>query len=145
MSGSLYGSLDSEALRSLDSMEGVYERPVVEKRSAAAAKAPPKDSVWPGYWLTALTAAIAYGIHYLPFAPFEVVSESGVRRPVSAAIVAILGGLLIRNLLPVPGSIMEGCKAVVRKAIPLTIVLTGAGLNLALLFLERSFIHWSGK
>lgn len=133
MSGSLYGSLDSEALQSLDSMEGVYERPVVEKRSAAAAKAPPKDSVWPGYWLTALTAAIAYGIHYLPFAPFEVVSESGVRRPVSAAIVAILGGLLIRNLLPVPGSIMEGCKAVVRKAIPLTIVLTGAGLNLALL------------
>jgi uncharacterized membrane protein YadS len=33
----------------------------------------------------------------------------------------------------VPGSIVEGCKAIVRKAIPLTIVLTGAGLNLALL------------
>jgi uncharacterized membrane protein YadS len=39
---------------------------------------------------------------------------------------------LIRNLLPVPGS-TGGLQGVVRKAIPLTIVLTGAGLNLALL------------
>lgn len=133
MSGSYYDSISSEALLSLDSMEGVYSLPVIEKRSAAAPKAAPRDSVWPGYYLSALTAAIAYAIHYLPFAPFQVASESGVRRPVSAAIVAILGGVLIRNLLPVPGSIVEGCKVLVRKAIPLTIVLTGAGLNLALL------------
>jgi uncharacterized integral membrane protein (TIGR00698 family) len=133
MSGSYYDSISSDALLSLDSMEGVYSLPVVENRSTAAPKAAPRDSVWPGYYLTALTAAIAYGIHYLPFAPFQVASDSGVRRPVSAAIVAILGGVLIRNLLPVPGSIMEGCKMIVRKAIPLTIVLTGAGLNLALL------------
>jgi uncharacterized integral membrane protein (TIGR00698 family) len=133
MSGSYYDSISSDALLSLDSMEGVYSLPVVEKRSAAAPKSAPRDSVWPGYYLTAVTAAVAYGIHYLPFAPFQVSSETGVRRPVSAAIVAILGGVLIRNLLPVPGSIVEGCKVVVRKAIPLTIVLTGAGLNLALL------------
>src|ERR1700724_1710960 len=132
MSGSYYDSISSDALLSLDSMEGVYSLPVVEKRSTAP-KPAPRDSLWPRYYLTALTAAVAYGIHYLPFAPFQVSSETGVRRPVSAAIVAILGGVLIRNLLPVPGSIVEGCKVVVRKAIPLTIVLTGAGLNLALL------------
>jgi uncharacterized integral membrane protein (TIGR00698 family) len=62
-----------------------------------------------------------------------VASITGVRRPISTAIIAILAGVLIRNLLPVPGSIVEGCKVIVRKAVPLTIVLTGAGLNLALL------------
>src|SRR6266852_4771426 len=128
-----YDSISSEALLSLDSMEGVYSLPVVEKREAAAAAPATRPSVWPGYYLTALTAAIAFAIHYLPVAPFRVASEAGVRRPISAAIIAILAGALIRNLLPVPGSIVEGCKVVVRKAIPLTIVLTGAGLNLALL------------
>ena len=130
---SAYDSISSDALLSLDSMEGVYSRPVVEKRAAGAPKPAPRESAWPGYWLTALTAAVAYAIHYLPLAPFRVASDSGVRRPVSAAIIAIVAGVLIRNLLPVPGSIVEGCKIVVRKTIPLTIVLTGAGLNLALL------------
>src|SRR6267154_3243741 len=129
---SAYDSISTEALLSLDSMEGVYSLPVIEKR-VEQPKAPTRDSVWPGYYLTALTAAIAYGVHYLPFAPFQVASASGVRRPISSAIVAILAGVLIRNLFPVPGSIVEGCKVIVRKAIPLTIVLTGAGLNLALL------------
>src|SRR5260370_21186472 len=130
---SAYDSISTEALVSLDSMEGVYALPVVETRAATPPKAPTRDSVWPGYYLTALTAAIAYGVHYLPFAPFRVASDSGVRRPISAAIVAILAGVLIRNLFPVPGSIVEGCKVIVRKTIPLTIVLTGAALNLALL------------
>src|SRR5436309_15441201 len=81
---SYYDSISTEALLSLDSMEGVYSLPVVEKRAAATATAAP-HSVWPGYSLTALTAAIAYTIHYLPLAPFRVAGETGVRRPVSAA------------------------------------------------------------
>jgi uncharacterized integral membrane protein (TIGR00698 family) len=130
---SYYDSISTEALLSLDSMEGVYSLPVVEKRAAAAPAPTRRHSVWPGYYLTAMTAAIAFAIHYLPIAPFRVASETGVRRPISAAIIAILAGVLIRNLFPVPGSIVEGCKVIVRKAIPVTIVLTGAGLNLALL------------
>jgi uncharacterized integral membrane protein (TIGR00698 family) len=130
---SYYGSISSEALLSLESMEGVYSLPAVEKRTPAAAAPAKKLSVRPGYYLTALTAAIAYGLHLLPFPPFQVASVGGVRRPISTAIIAILAGVLIRNLLPVPGSIVEGCKVIVRKAVPLTIVLTGAGLNLALL------------
>src|SRR5438105_202099 len=128
-----YDSISSDAMLSLDSMEGVYSLPVIEKRAPASAKPSKRDSVWPGYYLTALTAAAAYAIHYLPLAPFRVAGESGVRRPVSAAIIAIVAGVLVRNLFPVPGSIVEGCKVIVRKAVPLTIVLTGAGLNLALL------------
>src|SRR6266567_4178725 len=129
---SAYDSISTEALLSLDSMEGVYSLPVVEKK-VEQPKAAKRDSVWPGYYLTAVTAAIAFAIHYLPVAPFRVASEAGVRRPISAAIIAILAGALIRNLFPVPASLVEGCKVIVRKAVPLTIVLTGAGLNMALL------------
>jgi uncharacterized integral membrane protein (TIGR00698 family) len=130
---SYYDSISTEALLSLDSMEGVYSLPVVEKKAAAAVIPARKYSVWPGYYLTILTAAIAFAIHYLPISPFRVTGETGVRRPISAAIIAILIGVLIRNLFPTPASIVEGCKVIVRKAIPVTIVLTGAGLNLALL------------
>src|SRR5258708_30005294 len=115
---SAYDSISSEALLSLDSMEGVYSLPVVEKRAVAPVKAPTRDSVWPGYYLTALTAAIAYGVHYLPFAPFQVASASGVRRPISSAIVAILAGVLIRNLFPGPGPIGEGGEVSLRKLVP---------------------------
>src|SRR5438093_4640015 len=114
---SAYGSISTEALLSLDSMEGVYSLPVVEKRAAAAPKPARRESVWPGYYFTALTAALAIAIHYLPIAPFRVASETGYRRPISSAIIAILTGVLIRNLFPVPGSIVEGCKVVVRKAV----------------------------
>ncbi|HXJ39934.1 MAG TPA: putative sulfate exporter family transporter [Bryobacteraceae bacterium] len=119
-------------LASLDSMEGIYSLPAVEIQSPSARVVVPPPSVWPGYQLAAVTAVIGYAIHYLPFAPFMVASPAGVRRPVSSAIAAIVAGVLIRNVLPVPGSILEGCKVIVRKMIPLTIVLTGAGLNLAL-------------
>ncbi|MBI3696630.1 MAG: putative sulfate exporter family transporter [Acidobacteria bacterium] len=120
-------SLDEEALLSLGSMEG-WPR-VVEVRAPAKKKA--KPSVWPGYLLAGVVAAVAYGVHYLPFPPFRIVSEFGVRRPLSAAILAILAGVLVRNLFRVPDSMAEGCKSLTRKSIPLVIVLTGAGLNLA--------------
>src|SRR6266700_3556718 len=86
---SAYDSISTEALLSLDSMEGVYSLPVVEKK-VEQPKAAKRDSVWPGYYLTALTAAIAYCVHYLPFAPFRIAGDSGVRRPISSAIVATL-------------------------------------------------------
>lgn len=113
-----YTSISAEALLSLDSMEGVYSLPVVET-------APPKKQIpssapaWPGYALACVVAGFAYAIHYL------------IRYPVSAAIIAILGGAMVRNLLPLPGIILESAKGLARRVIPLTIVLTGAGLNLA--------------
>ena len=76
-------------------------------------------------------ALLAYAIHYLPFEPFRVAGESGVRRPVSAAILAIFAGAIAGNLLPVGKAVLEGAKHVARRAIPLTIVLTGATLSFA--------------
>ena len=107
-------------------MEGVYE-PLVTT-TAEPPKAP--VSLRSGYILAACVAALAYIVHLLPIAPFSVTGEAGVRHPISAAIIAIVSGLLLRNLLALPSSIKAGCRHVVKKVIPVAIVLTGAGLNL---------------
>ena len=108
-------------------MEGSVYLPAVERRPPEPRlKLAPKP-LWPG-WLTAIAvAALSYAIHYLPFAPFRV----GSRRPISAAILAILLGALAVNFLPLGIKILHGAKDCVRRSIPLTIVLTGASLSFA--------------
>ena len=117
-----------EALQSLDCMEGVYAQPVAEVKTVEAR--PAKASPVPGYALALGITAAAYGIHYLPFPPFRVDAATGARYPVSAAIIAILAGMTVRNLISLPGSIVESARTMPRKVIPPAIVLTGAGLNL---------------
>jgi uncharacterized integral membrane protein (TIGR00698 family) len=108
-------------------MEGSVYLPAVERRPAQPrVKLAPKP-LWPG-WLTSIgVAALAYAVHYLPFAPFRV----GERRPISAAILAILVGALAANFLPLGTRIAHGAKDAVRRSIPVTIVLTGASLSFA--------------
>jgi uncharacterized integral membrane protein (TIGR00698 family) len=121
--------LDAEALASLGCMEGL-DVPVVVTRAVPGKSKPARPSIWPGYAAALLVAAAAYLVHYLPFAPFRVEGEFGVRRPVSPAIIAILLGAVARNVLRLPHVILDGCKGIVRKIIPVTIVLTGFSLNL---------------
>ncbi|MBZ5725840.1 MAG: putative sulfate exporter family transporter [Acidobacteriia bacterium] len=127
-SSSAYGYISDEALLSLDSMEGIHQLPesAVPKLAAPALPAPP----WWAYIPAVLLTGIAYGLHYLPVPPFRVVSGAGVRYPVSSAIIAIVAGVLVRNLIPLPEAAIESAKGLARRIIPLTIVLTGAGLNL---------------
>jgi uncharacterized integral membrane protein (TIGR00698 family) len=108
-------------------MEGSVYLPAVERRPPEPRlKLAPKP-LWPG-WLTSIAvAASAYAIHYLPFPPFRV----GDRRPISAAILAILIGALAVNLLPLGIKVLYGAKDAVRRSIPLTIILTGASLSFA--------------
>lgn len=125
----VYGaSLSAEAILSLGSMEGVYD-PVVSAKPIAVPWT--RSELLPGYFAAGAVAVFAYVIQYLPFAPFTLADASGVRHPVSAAIVAILGGLLIRNTVALPDTLRAGCKHAIKKVIPVAIVLTGAGLNLA--------------
>jgi uncharacterized integral membrane protein (TIGR00698 family) len=110
-------------------MEGLHELP----RAAAPRPKPRGPSLretWQGYLLSVLVAALSYALHYLPFPPFRVMSASGARYPVSAAIIAIVGGVLVRNVLPLPHSSVESAKGLARRLIPIMIVLSGAGLNL---------------
>ncbi len=120
-------ALSDEAMRSLDSMEGLYEPPIVEM--ASLREHAPITS-FAGYWSIALIAALSYTLHYLPFAPFRIAGEHGFRRPVSASILAIAIGVCARGFGWVPVSALEQCKHVVKRLMPLLIVLTGAGLNL---------------
>src|SRR5277367_6766933 len=96
-----YGSLDAEALASLGSMEGL-DVPIVVTRAAPGKSTPERPPVWPGYAVALLVVGAAYLVHYLPFAPFRLVGEFGVRRPVSPAIIAILLGVTCRNILSLP-------------------------------------------
>ena len=124
--------LSPEALRSLASMEGAFVLPLVERKTAKpAAPAVRHRNPWPGWAASAAVTAIAHVIHYLPFAPFRVEAASGLRRPVSAAIIAIFVGAIAASLLKIEERVREGVKDVVRKTIPLTIVLTGASLSFA--------------
>jgi len=119
--------LSKEALASLGSMEGNFYRPFVERRTAAPVVKLAPRSVWPGWLLSAAVAALAYGIHYLPFPPFRV----DQRRPISAAILAILVGAVAANFRPLSIRFLHGTKDAVRRSIPLTIVLTGSSLSFA--------------
>jgi len=110
-------------------MEGVYARPLAEIRPQQTR--PPRTSPFPGYILALAVTALAYLIHYLPFPPFRITGASGVRYPLSAAIFAILAGMAIRNLVRLPAYVIESARGMPRRIIPSSIVLTGAGLNLA--------------
>jgi uncharacterized integral membrane protein (TIGR00698 family) len=122
--------LSPEALRSLGSMEGAYDLPVVEKKSAQKPTAP-QLPLWHGWAAAVAVSVLALAIHYLPFAPFRVEGAAGVRRPISPAILAIFAGAVAGNLLPLGHAVLAGAKHAARRVIPITIVLTGATLSLS--------------
>jgi uncharacterized integral membrane protein (TIGR00698 family) len=111
-------------------MEGLHQFPVSAPPKPKARPAVPSPPWW-AYIPAVLVTGFAYVIHSLPVEPFRVVSATGARYPVSAAIIAIVSGVLVRNLLPLPAAAIESAKGLARRIIPVTIVLTGAGLNLA--------------
>ena len=122
--------LGEEALQSFDSMEGLYVHPILTPATASA-EVPARTLS--GFSIAAIITALAYAAHYLPFAPFRIPADSGFRRPVSAAIIAIILGLATRSLGWAPPRSLDECKRLVKRLMPLLIVLTGAGLDLTLI------------
>lgn len=125
----LYGgliSLSAEAAISLGSMEGMIEAP--PRRASTAAVLGGRHA---GYALAGVIATAAYGLHYLPFAPFAMTtSAGGIRRPIGAAMLAIVFGAVVANLTKLPKPVVAGAKEIVKSVIPYAIVCIGAGLNL---------------
>jgi len=115
---SVFGGLSPDAFLSLGAMEGLFPA-LVETAPPIGPHERPADRLWPGYTLAIVAAAIAFAVHMF-----------AIER-ISTLIIAILVGAAIRNVVPLPKSIAPGCKKIVKKVIPLAIVLTGAGLNLA--------------
>jgi uncharacterized integral membrane protein (TIGR00698 family) len=79
----------------------------------------------PGLALTTLLAVAAVALRHLPFAPFTVDG----RHPVDAMILAIVLGILLRNVIGIGVRSAEGVKFSVKKVLPFAIVLMGAKLD----------------
>lgn len=86
----------------------------------------PKESPWPGVALCAALTFIASEIHRLSFPPF---TTADGQHPISAVLIALLLGMLVRNLIPSVTSLKAGIDAMVKKWLPVGIVLLGARLN----------------
>ncbi len=125
-----------DALNSLDSMEGVYTLPVVKREAKAGPEKakPPAASPVPGALLTLAIGATAFGCHYLPFPPFQVQDGAAARHPISAAMIAIVLGIAVRNALDLPLTLVESARPWPRRLIPASIILTGVGLNLGVFY-----------
>ena len=125
----LYGgivTLSHEAALSLGSMEGHQHELHVPPPAATT-----RTGIIEGYLAAAAVAALAYAMHYLPFAPFELTTSTGdSRRPIGAAIIAIVLGVVVANVVKLPKNVVAGGKDVVKRMIPYAIVCIGAGLNL---------------
>ncbi|MBL4684497.1 MAG: putative sulfate exporter family transporter [Nannocystaceae bacterium] len=78
-----------------------------------------------GLLLAATIAALATFVHTLPFPPFTM----GSRHPVDAILIAISIGIVVRNLVPLPGLLRPGIKYAVKSVLPFAIVLMGAKLD----------------
>lgn len=105
-------TLDPETLSSFDSMEGL------DVFVAPSRPAPPVRSGRIGLLAAGAIAAVSYGAHQF-------------YKPMSPAILAILLGALIRNTVKLPAAWIDASKNLVKRVIPVTIVLTGATLNMA--------------
>lgn len=87
--------------------------------------AAPDAPAWRGIAACAALTWLAFYLQTLPFAPFTL---NGTH-PLSAVLLALLLGLLIRNMLPAGAGLKPGVDLVIKKLLPAGIVLLGAGLD----------------
>jgi len=114
-----YVTLSAEAAVSLGSMEGMFEA------------APPAESARPAWsgWSLAPGYLIAAAVTVLGFS----VASSLPDWKVSATMMAIILGVAVRNLLPLPATTSTGCKDIVKRVIPIAILCIGAELDLIMI------------
>ncbi len=81
----------------------------------------------PGLLLTVAVALLALQIQRLPFPPFTI--EAARPHPIDAILIAILLGMLLKNLAPLPPRLLAGARFATEKLLPLGIILLGARLD----------------
>ena len=86
----------------------------------------PKESAWPGILACVALTWCAFYLNALPYPPFTL--ESG-QHPLSAVLLALLLGMLLRNVIPATAQLKPGVDAVVKKWLPIGIILLGARLD----------------
>ena len=89
------------------------------------------NSIWgkrlPGLGLILGIALLALQIHRLPFPPFSV--DTPTSHPIDAIFIAIILGMLLRNVFTLPLWFRDGIQYAVKGLLPLGIILLGAQLN----------------
>ena len=103
----------------LSTREKKFEDSFRKKLAAPAAPA------WRGIAACAALTWLAFYLQTLPFAPFTL---NGTH-PLSAVLLALLLGLLLRNMLPAGVGLKPGVDLVIKNLLPVGIVLLGAGLD----------------
>jgi uncharacterized integral membrane protein (TIGR00698 family) len=86
----------------------------------------PKESPWPGVLLCAGLTWLGAMINRLPYPPFT--TEDG-QHPISTVLLALLLGMIVRNTIPAVVQLKAGVDTMVKKWLPVGIVLLGARLN----------------
>ena len=86
----------------------------------------PRQSPWPGVAVCVVLTWIASYLNTLPFPPFTLALG---QHPLSAVLLALLLGMLLRNVIPATAQLKPGVDAVVKKWLPVGIVLLGARLD----------------
>ncbi len=86
----------------------------------------PRESAWPGIVVCAGLTVLAAYLYALPYPPFTL--SSGLH-PISAVLLAILLGMLVRNVIPASARLAPGVNSMVKKGLPVGIVLLGARLD----------------
>ena len=108
----------------LDCMDGLPEPMILPSN-----RAPGKPRYLPlaaGVAVAIVITAAALWISELPIAPFTM---SGNRHPIEPVMVAIIIGMIIANVLPLPKLLQPGLKFTVKRLLPIAVVLLGARLN----------------
>ena len=87
---------------------------------------PKKVSRWPGLLVCVLLTGLAAWLNHLPYPPF---TTSDGLHPVSEVLLALLLGMALRNLVPASAGLKPGVDVVVKKLLPVGIILLGARLD----------------
>lgn len=108
-------SISPEAALSLGSMEGMIDIALAEvpRRSLWQTFL---QSPWFGYTVAGAVTLAAFALSKLPYMP-------------GLTMLAIILGVIVRNISPMPATVSLGCRRIVHTCIPVAIVLTGAGLS----------------
>ncbi|MBS11837.1 MAG: hypothetical protein CME19_09590 [Gemmatimonadetes bacterium] len=86
----------------------------------------PQESPWPGVLLCAALTWLGAIVNRLPFPPF---TTADGQHPISTVLLALLLGMFVRNLIPAVTRVKAGIDAMVKKWLPVGIVLLGARLD----------------
>jgi uncharacterized integral membrane protein (TIGR00698 family) len=86
----------------------------------------PKESTWPGVLLCLLLTGVGSFLNWLPVAPFT--TQDG-HHPISTVLLALVLGMIVGNAIPAVVRLKPGFDTMVKKWLPVGIVLLGAKLN----------------